>query len=201
MPLDKFNRKTMKVKNKILFIALLFTSNIILGQTIVNNIAKEDHDLDLEATIRKYMYDTLTNRQYSTFEKIAINGDSVFRRSINNKPAFIYTFTTNCRACHIDFVDVFPELLKEFGEKIDFILLTPATEEELKNDEYPYPHDLPVIILPKENFKTGFPMGYLLDKRNNIILIRKGGAGGSNRKQTKKIHCNILQEWFLKVLN
>ena len=187
-------------KKTLLLCLTLFYAFISLGQVVIHETVEGGSSYsELERTISTHLYDTLVNKKYSTFEKIDTKGNVIIRGEDNEKPAFIYCFMTNCKGCEIDFIDIFPKLLTEFQDKIDFILLTPSTEEQLE-DEKSFLPDVPTIILPRTNFKSGFPLGYLLDKQNNIIIVRLGAAGGTYRKKTKEIHYNILKKWFLKVI-
>ena len=193
--------KSMFYKKVSLFCFILFCTFASLSQGVVAKTIEEDISTysGLEKAISTYMFDTLVNQQYSTFEKHDTKGNVIIRGEDNEKPAFIYCFMTNCKGCEIDFIDVFPKLLTEFKDKIDFILLTPSTIDQLESEKNFLP-DLPIIILPRTNFKFGFPMAYLLDRQNNIIITRSGGAGGTSPKHSKKIHYNILKKWFLKVI-
>lgn len=204
------NIRTMKNKkneiSKSIFLLTLFAfiSCSTIGQPIITKTIPEDvTEQNLEEMIRKYMYDTLVGKVYPAFKEYDLKGNLIVREENNDKPAFIYTFTTNCKACHTDLTTILPILFEEFKDKIDFFFLTPATVEALEKDfkEKSIIIDIPIIILPRNYFETGFPMGYLLDKQNNVLLKRIGGGGGTYSKMALTIHYEILRKWFLQALS
>jgi thiol-disulfide isomerase/thioredoxin len=146
------------------------------------------------------MYDTLPGKTFAAFEKQDINGNLISRSKNNDKPAFVYYFTTSCKACQIDLAEILPRLVEEFKDEIDFILFTPADEEYILKENLPLER-YSIVVQPKDFFKTGFPMAYLLNRQNDILLKRTGGGTGTLREQTLEIHYQILKEWFLRAIH
>jgi hypothetical protein len=193
----------MSINNKKIFLLIIsiFIQYVAFGQPLViKTVAEDDKDLTLKETIYKYMYDTVQRGTFSSFEKIDINGNLISRSENNTKPAFIYYFTTSCKACHTDLTEILPELIQKFKGKIDFFIFTPASEEQILEENLNLDM-FSIMICPKDFFKTGFPVAYLLNCNNDIVLRRRGGGTGTKRKETLDTHQEILNEWFFKVSN
>jgi peroxiredoxin len=145
------------------------------------------------------MFDTvrLKNRTYNYFNYTDIDGKEQIRDSINQKPCLIYYFASTCSPCLFEMV-IYNDLYKKYIGKIDFFALTPDTKESI--NKFCAESEIPkfsIISLPRSYFH-GFPVAFILDEKNKIVLFK---SGGSMNEEMRAIDCNILTEWCEKVLS
>jgi thiol-disulfide isomerase/thioredoxin len=137
-------------------------------------------------------------RTYRYFQFADMDGKEQIRDSINQKPCFIYYFTSNCSVCLLE-IPIINDLYKEFIGRIDFLAFTPIPKGSL-SEHYPESKipKFPIISVTDSYFKSGFPVAYILDEKNRVV-IRKNG--GSTIKEIREIEYQVLKEWCEKVVS
>jgi thiol-disulfide isomerase/thioredoxin len=104
-----------------------------------------------------------------------MNNNEQIRDSINQKPCFIYYFSSNCSVCLLE-IPIVNDLYKEFIGKIDFLAFTPLSIN-LLSEHYPDSKipKFPIVSLPDSYFRSGFPVLYILDEKNRVMIKKKWG--------------------------
>jgi thiol-disulfide isomerase/thioredoxin len=179
-------------KTKLLSLSVVFISFIYThAQTDKQDLIDFEYE---------FIFDTLNlkNRIYDSFTCFDIEGNLIERSTVNEKPCFIYYFMAHCAPCSFE-MPVINQLNKEFGDKIEFVAFTPIPQEDIST-YYPTGKapQFTIISMPLEYFKTGFPMVFLLDKANNILIRQNGGT---TNDVSRKLHYEILKYWCLKAIN
>jgi thiol-disulfide isomerase/thioredoxin len=141
---------------------------------------------------------TLRMRTYKYFRFVDMNDKEQIRDSINRKPCFIYYFSSNCSVCLLE-IPMINDLYKEYIGKIDFLSFTPILKNSFPQhySESKIPK-FPIISVHDSYFRSGFPVAYILDKKNRV-MIRKNG--GSTVEEIRKIEYQVLKEWCEKVIS
>ena len=183
------------MKNLTLLLFAIFSFSHVYSQ----EKTQKEKDQELFNFIYSNFYKFDTNDTYPTFNFYDINGNIIARDSSNAKPCLIYYFTRGCSPCSLE-MPMLNEFFKIYGDKIDFIAISPIPKEEL---DYYYPESkapkFTTISTERSYFgKSGFPVLFILDQENLIKLKRGGGAG---RKESLEIHRKILSEFLTDYLN
>lgn len=92
---------------------------------------------------------------------------------------FISYWATWCPPCIAELPSI-EALYKDYGDKIDFLLLTnedPETVEKFfAKKNISLPAVIPVMNAPEILFERSIPTNYLIDREGNIIIKEKGAA-------------------------
>lgn len=183
--------------------ALMLFSVLSFAQEQEVSIVKKGNQLTI--TDKKYIpVDTCSNEHYSPFSLYDVNGELVERKSVNEKPCLIYFIMQGCAPCSAE-IPYINELYVELKNRVDFIIFANMTPESLKQyysgEKHPLP---PTIAIPERKEidtymvnRSGFPLCIIMNKQNNIKLIKRGG--GTTKESGEKL-VTLLRRHCLKAL-
>lgn len=112
------------------------------------------------------------------------------------KIAFISYWATWCPPCIAEMPSI-QKLYADYGDKIEFILITKEktgiVKDFLNDKEYNLPVYIPEMKAPEELFSRSIPTSFLIDGKGNII-IRETGAADWNSKRVRDVLEDLLQK-------
>ncbi|WP_400073406.1 TlpA family protein disulfide reductase [Zobellia russellii] len=113
-----------------------------------------------------------------------------------NKVTFISYWATWCPPCIAEMPSI-QKLYDDYGDKVNFILLTNEEPEVitkfLHKKEFNLPVYIPKMSAPEALFEKSIPTNYIIDKEGTIV-VKETGSTDWNSKNTREILENLLLE-------
>ena len=113
----------------------------------------------------------------------------------NGEPTFLSFWATWCAPCVAELSSI-EALYKDYGEAINFVLVTREAPEVvnrfLHKKGYTLPVYFPLSQLPKTFQSNSIPTNFLIDGKGNI-LIKETGAANWNSKKVREVLDELIQ--------
>lgn len=126
-----------------------------------------------------------TQLQPFTYQLITAEGTPTTLEIGKGKVSFISYWATWCPPCIAELPSI-KKLYKDYGDQIDFILLTNEKPETVRKFLTKKSYDLPVYFprmeTPKALLESSIPTNYLLDKTGKIVIKETGSADWDSKK-------------------
>lgn len=114
-----------------------------------------------------------------------LNGNPITIEIGKGKVTFISYWATWCPPCIAELPGI-EKLYKDYGEQIDFLLITNEAPEVvqrfLEKKNYKLPVFIPRMSPPETLFEPSIPTNYVLDKKGKIIIKETGAADWNSEK-------------------
>ena len=102
-----------------------------------------------------------------------------------DKAVFLSYWATWCPPCIAEMPSI-QELYNDYGDKIDFVLLTSEDPETvrsfLEKKQYNLPVFIPRMQAPEKLYGRSIPTNYIIDKSGKIIIKETGAANWNSQK-------------------
>lgn len=119
----------------------------------------------------------------------ALNGSATFLSVGKGGVTFISYWATWCPPCIAELPSI-QKLYADYGDKMDFLLLTnekPTTVHEfLKKRNYDLPIYFPQMKAPDALYSKSIPTSYIIDPRGKI-MVKETGAVDWNSAKTRQL--------------
>lgn len=126
-----------------------------------------------------------TQLQPFTYRLATLDGTPTTLEIGKGKVTFISYWATWCPPCIAELPSI-EKLYADYGDQIDFILLTNEDPETVRKFLKKKSSDLPVYFprmeTPKPLFERSIPTNYVLDKKGKIIIKETGAADWDSEK-------------------
>lgn len=114
-----------------------------------------------------------------TYKVQSIDGLSRDAKVGQGKVTFISYWATWCPPCIAELPSI-EKLYADYGNKVDFILITNEEPDKVKRflerKELNIPAVLPKMNTPEQLFERSIPTNYIIDKTGKIVIKEKGAA-------------------------
>lgn len=124
-----------------------------------------------------------------TYKLVDLNGSETTAKIGQGKVIFLSYWATWCPPCIAELPSI-QELYNDYGDKIDFVLLTNEDPEIvrqfLEKKAYNLPVFLPRMEAPEKLYERSIPTNYIIDKSGKII-IKETGATDWNSKKVREV--------------
>jgi len=124
-----------------------------------------------------------------SYRLVDLNGSETTSEIGQGKVVFLSYWATWCPPCIAELPSI-QELFNDYGDKIDFLLLTNEDPEVvrrfLEKKKYNLPVFIPRMQAPQKLFERSIPTNYIIDKSGKII-IKETGATDWNSKKVRDI--------------
>ncbi len=126
-----------------------------------------------------------TQLQPFTYKVADLNGTPTAVEIGNGKVTFISYWATWCPPCIAELPGI-ERLYKDFGTRMDFILISNEDPEVvqrfLEKKNYDLPAFIPRMAPPEKLFEQSIPTNYVLDTTGKIIIKETGAADWDSKK-------------------
>lgn len=130
------------------------------------------------------------------YQMIDLNGNAITTEIGQGKVVFLSYWATWCPPCIAELPSI-QKLYDDYGDEIEFVLLTeeaPETVREfLEKREYNLPAFVPRMPIPKALYERSIPTNYIIDKRGKVV-VKEQGATDWNSEKVRGIVGTLLQE-------
>ncbi len=128
------------------------------------------------------------------YQVTAFNGDSKSIAIGKGRITFISYWATWCPPCIAELPSI-QKLYADYGDKIDFILLTnekpEVVQKFLEKKAFKLPVYFPKMKTPKSLYDNSIPTNYIIDATGKII-IKETGAADWNSTKVRKVLDGLL---------
>lgn len=130
-----------------------------------------------------------TQLQPFSYQLVDLEGSTTTAEIGHGKVTFLSYWATWCPPCIAELPSI-QELYNDYGDKIDFVLLTDEDPEVVIKFLEKKAYDLPVFIskmqTPEKLYERSIPTNYIIDKSGKII-VKEQGATDWNSKKVREI--------------
>lgn len=130
------------------------------------------------------------------YQLIDLRGEPKTAEIGQGKVVFLSYWATWCPPCIAELPSI-QELYKDYGDKIDFVLLTTEKPkillEFLEKKQYNLPVFIPQMQTPEKLVERGIPTNFIIDKSGKII-IKETGATDWNSKKVREVLETLVKE-------
>ncbi len=124
-----------------------------------------------------------------------LNTSNIDFNSTRNKVVFVNFWATWCPPCRAEMPSI-QELYNDYKDKVEFVFVSNEDWKTISNFYEEYNYVLPTFnILSNipEQFKSKtIPATFILDKKGNIVVVKKGPADWNSGK-TRKLLDELLE--------
>ena len=110
------------------------------------------------------------------------------------KPVFVSYWATWCPPCVAELASI-EALYKDFGDRVDFILITNESSDVVRRFLTKKGYDLPVMLPAQETpsilYEQSIPTNYIIDSVGNIV-VKEQGATNWNSDKVREIMEQLL---------
>lgn len=131
-----------------------------------------------------------------SYQLMDLKGNPTTAEIGQDKGVFLNYWATWCPPCIAEMPSI-QRLYNDFGDKIDFVLLTEENPEVVRTFLEKKQYDLPVFIprmqAPKTLYERSIPTTYIIDKSGKII-VKEQGATDWNSKKLRELLEGLVKE-------
>lgn len=175
----------------IIFLFILFVNPFGLGMKIKTSINRILSFSPSE--IKEENREKLSNYNWNL---VTIDNQNVDFTDIKGEVILVNFWATWCPPCIAE-MPYLEALYKDYGSKINFILLANDEIEKVNKFMQEKAYSMPVYFeqstTPKQLQSKSIPATFLLDKKGNIVIAKTGSADWNSEK-TRTIIDNLLTE-------
>lgn len=129
-----------------------------------------------------------------TYHLKDLNNESQLVEIGKGKITFLGYWATWCPPCIAEMPSI-NDLYKDYGDKVQFVLITNENPEVvtnfLKKRDFQLPVFLPAMETPEQLYERSIPTSYIIDQ-NGRIVVKEKGASDWNSKDVRKILDGLL---------
>lgn len=126
-----------------------------------------------------------TQLEAISYQLVDLKGNPTTAEIGQGKGVFLNYWATWCPPCIAEMPSI-QRLYNDFGDKIDFVLLTEENPEVVRTFLEKKQYDLPVFIprmqAPKSLYEPSIPTTYIIDKSGKIIVKEQGATDWNSKK-------------------
>jgi thiol-disulfide isomerase/thioredoxin len=119
-----------------------------------------------------------------------LEGNSRNLSEVKGKPVFINFWASWCPPCIAEMPSIH-DLYADYGEKIDFYIITNEQQSKVRKFLIKKNYELPVYLMrsipSKEIYSTSIPATYLVDKDGKIVISKIGPADWNSKEVRQSI--------------
>jgi len=120
-----------------------------------------------------------------TYQLVDLNGNPTTAEVGKGKVVFLSYWATWCPPCIAEMPSI-QKLYDDYGDKIDFVLLTDEKPEVvrsfLERKEYNLPVFIPRMQTPAQLYERSIPTNYIIDSAGKIIVKEQGATDWNSEK-------------------
>lgn len=120
-----------------------------------------------------------------TYQLVDLNGSPTTAEIGQGKVVFLSYWATWCPPCIAELPSI-QKLYNDYGERIDFELITDEDPEVvwrfLEKKQYKLPVFIAKMQTPEKLYERSIPTNYIIDKRGKIIVKEQGATDWNSEK-------------------
>jgi len=120
-----------------------------------------------------------------TYKMVDLNGNQATAQIGQGKIVFLSYWATWCPPCIAELPSI-QKLYDDYGDKIDFILLTNEdpllVRSFLEKKKYDLPVYIPRMPMPEKLYENSIPTNYVIDRTGKIIIKETGATDWNSEK-------------------